>query len=338
MACVLVHIEADGDHPTLASLAALGEGRRVASASGATLYAAVVVGDPPPSARAKTNPPHAVRFEGLVATLGRHGADKVVFVTAGGEARPVLWATIGGALAAACDHLRPALTLLPSSSGSHDVGARLATRLGAAYVDGPIVEHGPRGEIVLSRPVYGGGWRRRTSLDDLDRAVVVTLPAGRPPARGGDDAEAIFLEIRVPGDPRVRVLGEDDDDGAALERAAIVVAGGGGVTAATWPLVRDLAAALGGELGATRALCQRGLAPASREIGVGARHVAPSLYVVCGASGSAAHLGAVAPETEIVAIDRDPDAPVFKVAGYGIVGDLEDVLPRLIAAVRGEPT
>lgn len=342
MACVLVHIEVDGDAPTPASLAALGEGRRVASSSGATLYAAVVVpvaAPEPRRGRAGSAVPYAVVHppgqEAVVDRLGAHGADKVVFVTTTGAVRPVLWSTVGGALAAACDHLRPALTILPASSGSHDLGARLATRMGAAYVDEPIVEQGPRGEIVLSRPVYGGTWRRRTALDDLDRQVVVTLPPGRPTARGGDDAEVLFLELRAPGDPRVRVLAEDPDDGAALEGASVVVAAGGGVTRETWPLVEELARALGAELGATRALCQRGVAPPSREIGIGARHVAPVMYVVCGASGSPGHLGAVGPEAEIVAIDRDPDAPIWRVAAYGIVGRLEDVLPRMIEEVRG---
>lgn len=334
MACVLVHIEADGDTPTLASLAALGEGRRVASSSGATLYAAVVIasegGDYPAIGR-NGEAPHAA----LVEALGEHGADKVVFVTATGAVQPVLWATVGNALAAACHHLRPALTLLPASAGSHDLGARLATRMGAAYVDGPILEEGPRGEIVLSRPVYGGTWRRRMPLDDLDRAVVVTLPPGRAPARGADDAEVMFLELRTAGDERVRMLGVEADDGVAISHASVVVVAGGGVTRETWPLVEQLAGVLGAQLGATRALCQRGVAPASREIGVGARQVAPSLYVVCGASGSAAHLGAVAPDAEIVAIDRDPEAPIFKIASYGIVGWLEDVLPKLIESVRG---
>lgn len=344
MACVLVHIEADGDHPTPASLAALGEGRRVATSSGATLYAAVVVpvdaGDPRRVSRADTPPAFSVTtalaHEAIVDVLGKHGADKVVFVSANGPVAPVLWATVGGALTEACHHLRPALTLLPASSGSHDVGARLATKLGAAYVDGPVLETGPRGEIVLSRPVYGGAWRRRTSLDDLDRAVVVTLPPGRRPARGTDEAEVLFLELRAAGDPRIRLLGEDEDDGAALMTAPVVVAGGGGVSRESWRLVEELARALGAELGATRALVQRGIAPANREIGVGSRHVAPVLYVVCGASGSSSHLGAVSPDAEIVAIDRDPEAPIFKIASYGIVGAIEDVVPRLIAAVRGE--
>jgi electron transfer flavoprotein alpha subunit len=333
MACVLVHIEADGDHPTPASLAALGEGRRVATSSGATLYAALVVA----GGEAAGSPavgPRGSRGT-VIETLGRHGADKVVVLPAAGPVQPVLWETVGSALGTAVEQLRPVLTLLPASAGSHDVGARLATRFGATFVAGPIVEQGSRGEIVLSRPVYGGAWRRRTSLEDLDRAVVVILPPGLAPGWGSDEAEVLLLQPGAAPARRVRLLGESADDGAVLTSARRIVVGGGGVTRETWPLVEELARVLGAELAATRALCQRGVAPPGREIGVGTRHVAPVLYVVCGASGSAAHLGAVAPGAEIVAIDRDPDAPVFRVAAHGIVGTLEEVLPAMIDAVRG---
>jgi electron transfer flavoprotein alpha subunit len=348
VACVLVHIEADGDTPGATSLEALGEGRRIASSSGATLYALVAVprggavGDPRRVARAETLPPFgaeaatASAHQRLVDALGQGGADKVVFVDLDGPARPVLWATIGPALAAACAQLRPALVLLPATAGSHDLGARLAARLGAAYVAEPVLEQGPRGEVVLSRQVYGGGWRRRTSLEDLDRAVVVALPPHRPEARGSDEAEVLLLEVKAATDARVKLLDDGAADGAGLGRARVVVVAGGGVTASSWPLAEQLAAALGGELGATRALCQRGVAPPAREIGVGARHVAPVLYVVLGASGSAAHLAAVSPDAEIVAVDKDADAPILRVASYGIVGRIEDVVPRMLAALRQE--
>jgi electron transfer flavoprotein alpha subunit len=79
----------------------------------------------------------------------------------------------------------------------------------------------------------------------------------------------------------------------------------------------------------------RGIAPARREVGLGARHVAPQLYVVVGASGSAGHLAAVAADAEIIAIDANPDAPIFKVASYGLVGDLAELVPALIAALGG---
>ena len=83
-----------------------------------------------------------------------------------------------------------------------------------------------------------------------------------------------------------------------------------------------------------RCTCQRGLLASGRELGVGGRRVAPDLYVVCGASGSVTHLGAVSPDAEIVAIDRDPAAPIFRAARWGLVGTIEDIVPGLLAALE----
>jgi electron transfer flavoprotein alpha subunit len=355
VACVLVHIEADGDRPTPQALAALGEGRRIASALGATLYAAAVI--PPPvvepkpekrkrggdsargaaaaARRGTTKPGHG--REELTRALGQGGADKVVLVTAEGARGPLIWATSGAALAGACEHLRPALVLFPSTAASSDIAPRLAARMGAAFVADAVLETGPRGEVLFSRAVYGGSYLRRIALDDLERTAVVTLPPGRSPARGGDDADVMLLDAGASRDKRVVHLGDSLSEGAELENAEVVVTAGAGVTAQTWPLIAALARALGAQIGVTRSACARGLGTPDREVGVGARRVAPFLYVCVGASGSAAHLSGVSPDTEILAIDRDPEAPIFRTASYGLVGAIEDVLPKLLTALeRGE--
>ena len=321
MACVLVHIEVDGAEPSDHALAVLGEGRRIASSLGAALYAAVVL------APGSETPPSA-----LVTTLGQGGADRIVCVTAA-LPQPALWATVGPALATVCEHVRPSLVLLAASAGGRDVAPRLAARLGGAFIAEPGVETGPRGEVVLSRAVYGGDLWRRISLDDLDVVAVATLDDRRARARGGDDAEVMQLDTSVATDPRVEVLGATADDGAALERARVVVTAGAGVGPEAMALIERLAQALGAELGGTRGACARGHVPPAREIGVGARRIAPDLYVVCGASGSVAHLGAVSIDAEIVAIDRDPQAPIFRAARWGLVGRGEDVVPGLLDAL-----
>jgi electron transfer flavoprotein alpha subunit len=368
VACVLVHIEAKGDQPSPAALSALGDARRIATSLGAVVYAAVVVPVAPRSRRANgrlptvpptragsgttprpgpvpgatdaTDPEVDVPDE-LVTALGRGGADKVVLVAApmepvGGDA---LWSTVGGALASACEELRPSLIVFAATDASADIAPRLAARLGAAYAAHCVVETGPRGEVVFSRKVYGGGFRRRLALDDLDRAAVVTVPPGHAPARGDSSAELLVFDLGAHHDDRVERVGELAPDasasGVGLERARVIVTGGAGVAPSAWPLLERLAAALGGEVGATRAACERGLAPEAREIGLGARQVAPVLYIVCGASGSAGHLGAVSPDAEIVAIDRDPDAPIFRAASYGLIGAIEDVVPRLLEELGG---
>src|SRR5262249_11228823 len=124
----------------------------------------------------------------LIGALGKSGADKIVLISApiARKGAPMVWSSIGSALAATCDEPRPGVLVCPATGAAADVAPRLAARLGAAFAAHCVVETGPRGEIVFSRRVYGGGFRRRLALDDLDRAAVVTVALGHAPAHGGD--------------------------------------------------------------------------------------------------------------------------------------------------------
>lgn len=321
MACVLVQTDVADACPTAAARAILGEGRRIASSLGAALYAVAWV---PPGQ--DTGP----AAQALAAELGRGGADRVVLIAT--PRRPALWLTRGPALAAVCDEIRPSLVVLPSDAGGRDLAPRLAARLGAVFLADPSVEAGPRGEVVLARRVYDGELWRRVQLDELEQAAVITLSPDRPPAHGADEAELVAVEVETAAGPEV--VGERPSDGGALAHARIVVVAGAGVSATTLPLVEALARALGAELAGTRAACTRGIIAADREVGVGARSIHPALYVVCGASGSSAHLGAISSDAEIVAIDRDPRAPIWKAARWGLVGTLEEHVPALLAALE----
>lgn len=322
MAGILVHIEVEDGTPSAHALAVLGEGRRIASSLGAALHAVVV-----------TTPGQA-DGERWATELGRGGADRVVVATVS-RTEPALWATLGPALVRVCELVRPSLALLAASSTGRDIAPRLAAAQGGAFVAEPTLETGPRGEIILARPVYGGDLWRRTGLDDLDVLAVVTLESRRPPAQGHRRAELLTLAVEAPADPRIELVDAiaADDDAGALQSARIVVGVGGGVSAAAMPLVERLADALGAELGGTRAACARGRVSLAREIGVGVRRITPDLYVVCGASGSVAHLGAVSPDADIVAIDVDPEAPIFRAARWGLIGPIEQLVPGLLTAL-----
>lgn len=323
VAGVLVYIEREGDRSAAASLEALGEGRRIATSLGASLHAFAPV--TPPADETRT-----------IEELGRRGADRVVVMPSPDLSGPSAWLPHGVALYTAAERVRPLLVLMAATSGGRDIAPRLAARLGAAYVSEPSIEHGPRGEIVLTRTLYRAAYLRRIAAEDIGRVLVATLtPRSYAPA-AGTTADAYPLRLEPPplagGACRVSAV---EDPGRALDRAEVVVTAGAAVaTKAHYDLVARLARALGGQLGATRTLCARGLAPHAREIGVGARHVAPRLYVACGASGSTEHLGAVSDDSDIVAINTDPDAPVFAAARYGIVGRIEDVIPSLIEELR----
>lgn len=324
MACVLVHTDVVDGHPTPAALAILGEGRRIASALGASLYAVAFTADDDPAVEGALN-----------AALGHGGADRSVVIS--GATPPALWLTRGPALARACELLRPSLVLLAADAAGRDIGPRLAARLGAAFVAEPTVEAGPRGEIVFARPVYDGELWRRLQLDELEQPAVVTLSADRPAARGTDDAELVHLAVVPPPVAAGVELSVEPAAPDPLVAARVIVVAGAGVAPSAMPLVVALADRLGGEVAGTRAVCERGQVAADRMIGVGARTVHPALYVVCGASGSMAHLGAVSPDAEIVAIDRDPRAPIWRAARWGLVGALEEQLPALLAALEAAP-
>jgi electron transfer flavoprotein alpha subunit len=322
------------------AIQALSEGRRLASALGARVHAFVPLARPDADGL-EPGPAHAQRhvaddspaLQALLTDLSQHGADHVLLAPV--PAGPPLWVTHGAALVAACRKLQPLLVLVPSTAAGRDLAPRLAARLEAAYFAEPILI-GAGAEVLLSRHVYGPGFARRVALEELDRPCVVTLAAGRHRlAFGDDDAEVTTLDRAATAAPGCELLNSEVAPGAALDAARVVVTAGAGIgNAESLALVRALAEALGGELGATRSLCERGLVPGERAIDIGARRVAPALYVACAASGSVAHLGAVSPESAIVAINADPDAPVFRSARYGMVGTVEDVIPALLAALE----
>ena len=324
MANVHVYIELAGGRPAEPALEALGEGRRIASFLGATLYAVLPTGAPADPQR-----------DELIASLGRHGADKVVVISAPELGSPALYTSHGHALAAVCERIPPALVLVASTPGGRDMAPRLAAKLGAAYLAEPSVEYGPGGELYLSRTVYGGAFRRRLSADEVERPLVVTLTAGSyEKAHGEDEAEVLMIQPSSPPPTPFEEVSREADPAAALATAQVVVTAGCGVARESWPLVVELARALGGEAAVTQEAAQRGLGPAERAVGIGGRTVAPRLYVACGASGSSAHIMAVSPDAEIVAINSDPQAPIFRIAAYGIVGDVATVLPGLLASLK----
>lgn len=315
---MLVYIEREGEGALRASLEALGEGRRIASALGGPLAAFTAGRDASPA---------------VARAIAACGADTVYLMESPELTEPSRWTPHGLALYAVTERLRPLLVLLADTSGGRDIAPRLAARMGAAFVPEPSIQCGPRGEIVLARTLYRFTYRRRLAAEDLGHSVVATItPGWYQPAKGVEgEAEVVKLDPLDASSP-TRELDSRVDADRSLELAPVVVTAGAGVrTRAELALVEQLAAALGAQLGATRGLCERGLAPSSREIGVGARHIAPRLYVVVGASGSPQHLGAVAADAEIVAINSDPDAPIFNVASYGVVGPLSEVIPDFLA-------
>ncbi|GAB4542897.1 MAG: hypothetical protein Tsb0020_55050 [Haliangiales bacterium] len=202
-------------------------------------------------------------------------------------------------------------------------------------------EHVPRGQTLLHVHRRGGAATRMVVLDELDYPCVITVPTTAQQAGvGAELAPVVSLAdpiARATPEPPERTLAHLDsyeDPGAALSHARVIICVGAGAEEEDVALARALAEQLGAELGATAAMCARGLVPHQRAIGLGIRRVAPALYIACASSGSADHLGAVAATSAVVAINSDPQAPIFERAQYGIVGAISDVLPELVSQLR----
>ncbi len=317
----------------------LGEGRRIATTLGATLY--VFVPQPYSSDNPINSEEQRAQRGKLVLELGRGGADKIAMMPMAEKAGPSTWTKLGESLFSACQQIKPRVVLLAANYAGRDIASRLAARMRAALIAEPAIEYRDEGGVVLSRPVFGADPALEMSLEDIASCVVATLaPGACRPTRGDDEAEALTFDAVEEGDPAgIEYLDSAVDPGAGLDSARVIVVAGDGVgDAAGYALVGRLAEALGGELAATRALSARGIAPPERVIGLGARHVSPEIYIVCAASGSNEHLAAVSPAATLVAINSDPDAPIFRAASYGIVGAVEQVIPELVDALpAGQP-
>jgi len=319
MACILTFIEQREGSIRKASLEALSEARRQAAAAGLEVCA-VVAGDGV-AARA--------------GELGRYGAATVYVADAASLAR---YSSEGYAQAVvlAVARCNPEAILLAGTAMGRDLAGRLAARLGVGCLADVTQLRREGGAFVAVRPVYSG-----KALATVDggavKPVVITL---RPNVFAADagSGEAV-VEALPPVDTPLRAVVREiaAAGGGELDvaEADVIVAGGRGLKGPeNFGLIRDLAQAIGGAVGASRAAVDAGWIEHSHQVGQTGKVVSPSLYVACGISGAIQHLAGMSSSKIIVAINKDAEAPIFKVADYGVVGDLFQVVPALTAEVR----
>jgi len=296
-------------------------GRKVAGALGGQLTA-LLMG---PNAAA-----HA-------ATLAGSGVDRVLVVddarvhTANADAATT-------AVVAAANAAGAKVVLLPGTTAGRDYAPRVAARLDAPLAADCIDFAVEGGDLAATRSVLGG--RANTVVTMHGDHQVASVRAGSfakaEGAGGGAPVEALAVDFPA-SDFRVTVAGTEAKGGGAtnLDAAEVVVAGGRGLKEpANFTLVEDLAAAFDGAVGATRAVVDAGWRPHHEQIGQTGRTVSPKLYIAVGVSGAVQHNVGMQGSDVVVAINRDPDAPIFKLAQFGIVGDLFDVVPALTGEVK----
>lgn len=233
----------------------------------------------------------------------------------------------------------PAIVLIPGTTAGRDYAPLVAARLGVGLA-ADCVELGLEDSHLTGlRPVLGGRAVARITFQESQPAMATIRPgsfAKSEPGLTAPGAEPLIVNLND-DDLRVTLMDTTSKGavGSRLDSAEVIVSGGRGLQKPeNFALVEDLADALGGAVGATRAVVDAGWRPHSEQIGQTGRTVSPRLYVAVGISGAVQHNVGMQGSDFIVAINRDPDAPIFKIASFGIVGDLFEVLPALAAEVR----
>ena len=324
---VFAFAESRGGELRRAALEAVTAARGVADSTGGQVHAMLAVKPEAGSAEAGS----------MVAALKAHGADVVLVLENAGFANynpEALAATIAARLSTG--GYRAAVFI--ASAQGRDLAPRVAAKCQlpiAADVtefsvgaDAVTVKHpGYTGKIIQSFTL-----RAATAILSLRPGAVLPKESAKP-----GTVEQITSAID-PSSVRVVVTSTVRSEGAKLDlgEAPVIVSGGRGLReSGNFKLVEDLAAAFGNAaVGATRAVTDEGWRPHSDQIGQTGRLVSPQLYIACGISGAIQHLAGMRTSKTIVAINRDKEAPIFKVADYGIVGDVLEILPVLTAAVK----
>ena len=280
-------------------------------------------------------------LDGAAAEALASGADKAYLVEDDLLTEPQLDAQLA-AFEHVCKETSPSVVLVGKTPAGRDIGPRLAFRLrvGMAQDCSAIDVDPSTGRVVATRPVYGGNAIAKVTFPDADpQVIVLRLKAYEPlepdPSRSGDTAT-----LRPNLDPSViksRVVEtvQAESKGVRLEDAPVVVSGGRGLGGPEpFDLLDELAQLLNGAVGASRAACDAGWKDHGLQVGLTGKTITPDLYITVAISGASQHMAGCSSAKQIVAINRDPDANIFKEASMGVVGDWKNVLPSFIETVR----
>jgi electron transfer flavoprotein alpha subunit len=242
------------------------------------------------------------------------------------------------ALAQYCTHHGPRLALFSQDFESRLIAPRLAGRLGTPVAMNAI--HLDIGDNVtrVTASAYGGDTHAKYCMTGPAPHIVAVMPNAVTPEPGATPSNPVIVEFTVALsaiEERIRVVTPAKREGPRLEDAKVIVAGGRGLgDPSKFRLIEELAEAIGGMPAASRPLVDDGWTDAARQVGLTGRITRPALYMAFGISGASQHMAGCSAAKTIVAVNRDPDAAIFRFARYGIVGDCLDIIPELIAAVR----
>ena len=316
MAGILVFVEQRNGVVRQASLQAVSEANRQGGGDVAAVLVGSGIGD-------------------AAAGLGAYGAAKVFVAD---DPNLALYSSdgYGEAVAKAVESAAPEAIFFAGTAMGRDLAPGVAAKLGVDALADVVALERDGDQLVARRPVYSG--KAFATVDSAGKKpqVISLRPNVFAAEETGGSAEVIALDgltlaIRA-------VVKELIDTGAGeidVAEADIIVSGGRGLKGPeNFALIRELAEALGGAVGASRAAVDAGWIAHKHQVGQTGKVVSPSLYIAAGISGAIQHLAGMNSSKVIVAVNKDPDAPIFKIADYGIVGDLFDVIPPMVEEVK----
>lgn len=317
MAGILVFVEQRQGEIRKASLQALGEAHRLASGAEVS---AVLVGE---------------GINDTASGLGQFGAQKVFCAD---DPNLKLYSAEGYAEAVvkAWEASQATVIFFSATAMGRDLAPRVAARIGVGALADVVHLQWDGDALVARRPVYSAKAFATVDGGGKTPQIVSLRPNVFAVEETGGSAEIVALDglalaIRAMVKEFMSAEGGEID----VAEANVIVSGGRGIKGPeNFALIRELAGILGAAVGASRAVVDAGWIDHSHQVGQTGKVVSPSLYIACGISGAIQHLAGMNSSKIIVAINKDPDAPIFKIADYGVVGDLFQVIPPMIEAIK----
>ena len=274
----------------------------------------------------------------VAETLGAHGASKVY--ATGDLSDKLQGVPVASAIAEAVKGGdKPDAILFGTTYDGRDVAGRLSAKLDVTVSTNNTDVSEDGGQLVTTEPIFGGNTLIQTKVKG-DPALVLIRPKSFVPAESPSGGAAEVAELAVPdlgatGAATVKDHHVEEREGPQLDAAAVVVSGGRGLgEAGKYEMIEQLAKLLKAAPGASRAIVDAGWVPYSYQVGQTGKVVKPTVYIACGISGATQHMVGMKGSKNIIAINKDAEAPIFSIADLGIIGDVHKVLPKLIEALQ----
>jgi electron transfer flavoprotein alpha subunit len=273
---------------------------------------------------------------GVAGLVGEYGASTLYDV--GDLAGALPGVPVAAAIVTLVASEPPDAVLIPTSYDGRDIAGRLSARL-----DRPVLTNvtgvSDEGGLVTEHLIFGGTQTVKAHFTGAGPGIIVVRAKSFVPEPGGGAAASLVSapagETGASGAAKITTSHVEERVGPKLEEARVVVSGGRGLGHAdTYVLVQEVARLLHGAAGASRAIVDAGWVPYSHQVGQTGKTVKPMVYIACGISGATQHMVGMKGSKNIVAINKDPDAPIFQIADLGIVGDVHKVLPALIEQLK----